>query len=84
MKKFYFLIGLLICYLIPGCTRPIETAKAADIDSDGLTNDEEQKYGTDPKNPDTDNDGLKDGDEVLKYGSSPVDIDIDTDNDGWL
>ncbi|HVR09681.1 MAG TPA: Ig-like domain-containing protein, partial [Thermoanaerobaculia bacterium] len=35
-----------------------------DPDHDGLTNLEEFQYGTDPNNPDTDGDGLSDGDEV--------------------
>ncbi|USN53524.1 MAG: hypothetical protein H6760_05230 [Candidatus Nomurabacteria bacterium] len=36
----------------------------ADSDSDGLTDDEEAQYGTDPNNPDTDGDGYADGEEV--------------------
>ncbi|MEI7811609.1 MAG: OmpA family protein [Ignavibacteria bacterium] len=51
-----------------------------DKDKDGLTNKEEEKLGTNPKNPDTDNDGLTDGDEVLKYKTNP--LRIDTDGDG--
>jgi len=35
-----------------------------DSDNDGLTNLEEANFGTDPNNPDTDNDGYLDGDEV--------------------
>ncbi|MDK7231394.1 hypothetical protein, partial [Pauljensenia sp. UMB1177] len=31
---------------------------------DGLTDSEEEKIGTDPNNPDTDGDGINDGDEV--------------------
>ena len=52
----------------------------ADFDGDGLSNELESRYGTDPNNPDTDNDGLSDGDEVNIYKTSPVDY--DTDNDG--
>lgn len=33
----------------------------ADPDNDGLTNDEEALFGTDPHNPDTDGDGILDG-----------------------
>ena len=51
-----------------------------DSDNDGLTDQAEQIYGTDPKNPDTDGDLLKDGAEVDIYGSSP--LNNDTDNDG--
>lgn len=38
-----------------------------DSDSDGLTNEEEDRLGTDPHNPDTDQDGLLDGWEVGKF-----------------
>ncbi|MEK7639979.1 MAG: hypothetical protein AAB424_02490 [Patescibacteria group bacterium] len=37
---------------------------SADLDSDGLTNDQERLYKTDPLNPDTDGDGYKDGAEI--------------------
>ncbi|MDD2766848.1 MAG: hypothetical protein PHH40_03745 [Candidatus Moranbacteria bacterium] len=36
----------------------------ADTDQDGLSNEEEKLYGTDPMNKDTDNDGYSDGVEV--------------------
>lgn len=42
-----------------------------DSDNDGLTNLQEAVYKTDPNNPDTDNDGFKDGDEV-KNGFNPA------------
>lgn len=35
-----------------------------DPDFDSLINSDEYEYGTDPNNPDSDNDGYKDGDEV--------------------
>lgn len=41
-----------------------------DSDNDGLTDEDEKIYGTDPKNPDTDSDGYSDGDEV-KNGYNP-------------
>ncbi len=41
-----------------------------DTDNDGLSDDEEAKYGCDINNPDTDGDGYLDGDEV-KNGYNP-------------
>lgn len=42
----------------------------ADADKDGLSDQREQVYGTDPNQADTDGDGFKDGDEV-KNGYNP-------------
>jgi len=50
-----------------------------DEDSDGLTENEERQIGTNPKIADTDNDGLKDGDEILKYKTDPLVADSDKD-----
>ena len=55
-----------------------------DSDGDGLVNREELEIGTDPLNPDTDGDRLKDGEEVKTYGTNPLLVDTDGDalNDG--
>ena len=50
-----------------------------DPDKDGLLNDAEKELGTDPENPDTDGDGLSDGDEVNVYHTSPLKADSDGD-----
>lgn len=51
-----------------------------DPDDDGLTNIQEQDYGTDPLIPDTDEDGLTDSFEANIFLSSP--LKYDTDGDG--
>jgi len=60
-----------------------QTAAAAigqqDDDGDGLTNQQEAELGTNPQNPDTDNDELSDGDEVNRHGTNPLNPDTDTD-----
>lgn len=50
-----------------------------DWDEDGLTNKKEKDLGTDPYNPDTDADGLRDGEEVLTYLTNPLHADTDLD-----
>ena len=54
----------------------------SDADFDGLKNLQEYEYGTDPLDPDTDDDGRSDGAEVRILGSDP--LDPDTDDDGYL
>jgi len=61
-----------------------------DQDGDGLLNSEETTEGsdgfvTDPLDPDTDDDGLNDGDEVNLYNTDPLEHDSDGDTmpDGW-
>ena len=64
-------------------SKPKETApdlSKMDTDGDGLTDLEEQKYGTDPNKVDTDGDGLSDYDEIFKYRTDP--LKEDTDGDG--
>ncbi len=56
----------------PGCTDDKSCGDSADPDHDGLTNAQEYKLGTDPNNPDSDQDGLSDGDEVNVFGSDPL------------
>jgi eukaryotic-like serine/threonine-protein kinase len=51
-----------------------------DDDRDGLSNQKELELGTDPGNPDTDKDGLTDGQEVNEYGTDPKKKDTDNDN----
>ena len=55
-----------------------------DLDTDGLTNTQEQFYGTNPRNADTDGDTLLDGPERTGVGQRPITSPIlaDTDGDG--
>lgn len=46
---------------------------------DGLTNDQEATYGSNPHNDDSDGDGLSDYDEVTTRGTSPTMADSDGD-----
>ncbi|MCF6269973.1 MAG: OmpA family protein [Melioribacteraceae bacterium] len=63
--------GVGIAYSIGGCE--------IDPDEDGLTNCEEEKLGTNPEKADTDDDGLKDGEEIQKYNTDPLNPDSDGD-----
>lgn len=56
----------------PNCSDSSLCGDSADPDHDGLSNLEENKLGTDPNNPDSDSDGLADGDEVHVFGSDPL------------
>ncbi len=53
---------------------------AADIDGDGFTALAEYEHGTDPRNADSDGDGLADGAEVAQYGTDPNTPDCDEDS----
>src|SRR6056297_2764859 len=55
-------------------------APVTDTDGDGLSDAEEATLGTDPADPDSDDDGLDDGTEVNTTGTDP--LDADTDGDG--
>jgi hypothetical protein len=71
-------------------TAPVETVDAVatdtavatptDLDADNFADELEWDLGLDPSNPDTDADGVADGDELNIYGTSPTLF--DTDGDG--
>ncbi|MDP3445564.1 MAG: OmpA family protein [Ignavibacteria bacterium] len=67
----YFNLGVGIVFAGEGCD--------TDKDNDGLTRCEEKELGTDPRNADTDGDGLRDGDEIKKYNTDPLNADSDKD-----
>ena len=73
--------------LYPGCLNPNDPNDAgADCDGDGLTNLQEFQLGTSPINPDSDGDGVSDGNEVNRMvNGSPAPtnpLKADTDGDG--
>lgn len=53
-----------------------------DTDKDGLTDEDEQGYGTSPRAEDTDSDGLFDPEEIRTWETDP--LNPDTDGDGYL
>ncbi len=57
----------------------LDTLGDGDADDDGLSDEEELAFGTDPLRADSDGDGLEDGDE-RDAGSNP--LVVDTDRDG--
>lgn len=56
-----------------------ESIPPTDSDGDGLNDLLEEDLGTDPTNPDSDEDGLSDGHEVLDLGTNPLSKDSDND-----
>lgn len=57
----------------------VATAGPMDSDGDGLSDETEGGLGTDPFDPDTDEDGLTDGEEVKTYRTDPLNPDTDYD-----
>lgn len=75
-------IGAPSALSVPPTQVPAPTSvPTVDTDGDGLTDEEERGYGTDPSVVDTDNDGLSDREEVEVYKTSP--LNSDTDGDGF-
>lgn len=64
-----------------GNPTPPPSNDETDRDNDGLTDEDEAFFGTDPFVPDTDGDGLLDGEEVHVFGTDPKVV--DTDGDGF-
>lgn len=63
----------------------IKATVISDADLDGLSNEEEKKFGTNPNLADTDKDGLLDKIELELYKTNPLKADTDGDkfNDGY-
>jgi outer membrane protein OmpA-like peptidoglycan-associated protein len=58
----------------------VAVSGSSDSDGDGLSDSVEVELRTDPFDPDTDRDGLTDGEEVLKYKTDPLNEDTDYDS----
>lgn len=56
-----------------------------DDDGNGLLNEQEIQFGTNPLNPDTEGDGLSDHDELIIHATNPLKLDTDGDGmpDDW-
>ncbi len=65
--------------LAPILSRVSSENRPIDTDRDNLYDFAEPRFGSSVTNPDTDGDGLLDGDEALVYGSSPTNTDSDAD-----
>lgn len=76
MKKH---LNFLLPVLMLGAMQGLAQATPADKDNDGLSNTAEASLGTNPLDEDSDDDGLSDGDEVLKYHTDPSRLDTDRD-----
>ena len=57
----------------------MDRSQSSDLDSDGLTDAQEQALGTDPTNSDSDGDTVSDGDEVSN-GTDPMVYDLPNGN----
>ncbi len=55
--------------------------ETVDTDHDGIDDQREKELGTDPRQADTDGDGLSDGEEVIVWKTDP--LNPDTDGDGY-
>ena len=53
--------------------------RLADTDGDGIDDNDEAEHGTDPLNPDSDEDGILDGTELNTTGTDPTNPDSDSD-----
>jgi len=67
----YYMFGIGLIF--------VNGAGSSDKDGDGLTKSQEKEIGTDPNNPDSDGDGLNDGEEFKTYFTNPLNPDSDGD-----
>ncbi|MCS7197880.1 MAG: thrombospondin type 3 repeat-containing protein [Candidatus Bipolaricaulota bacterium] len=72
----WFIVAMLCALVVVSV--PVMSV-VQDADSDGLTDAQEKLLGTDPSKPDTDGDGLLDGEEYFVYFTKPTKSDTDED-----
>jgi len=79
--EFNSLISAAVNWRWGAHVKPVYAVAGGDVDSDGdgLLDSREADLGTDPYNPDTDEDGLSDGEEVEHYHTDPLNPDSDLD-----
>lgn len=73
------LAGLCALALLPACGGVEGRGGGIDSDEDGLSDVEERRLNTNPFDPDTDLDGLLDGEEVFDFFTNPNVQDTDQD-----
>lgn len=78
------LLAAALLVLVPACGGIYFPDRISDFDQDGdgLTDDEERRYGTNPYDADTDGDGLYDDEELLDMATDPLRFDTDWDGLG--
>jgi len=65
---------------VEGANDQLLFGEPVDADKDGLDDAKEMELSTDINNPDSDNDGLSDGDEVIIWKTDPLNPDSDGDS----
>lgn len=82
-KNNSYILTVKACDMEGGCSNQTITINVIDVDedndNDGLMDSKEKLLGTDPWNPDSDGDGLKDGEEVNTLKTDPLKADSDGD-----
>lgn len=75
----YVICMMLVISGLCACST-IYAGETPDNDGDGLGNPQEEHFGTDPNDPDTDDDGINDFNEIYNSMTQPLDNDSDGDN----